>query len=60
MEILDIEYNQQQLMIKALNKYGNNEDAAKALGITGRTLSRWKKKFKVTITKIKSTYEGHG
>lgn len=46
-EILNIEHHYRLLAIKALNKFKDHREAAKAMGITVRTLSRWKKKFKI-------------
>ena len=51
-EIINIEHHQRRLMMKALNRYKNDEEAAAALGIDKRTLVRWKKDFKVVRKKI--------
>ena len=47
-EILNFDYNVKQLTLKALNRCpGNREAAAKLLGISSRTLQRYKKRFRI-------------
>jgi predicted DNA-binding transcriptional regulator YafY len=46
-EILNIDYHNKRLMLKALNKHPTVEEAAKALGISERTLYRWMDEYNV-------------
>lgn len=46
-ETLKIEAHYERLTLLALNKHGNDIDAAAELGISKRTLLRWKKRFSI-------------
>ncbi len=46
-EILNIKYHVKRLVLKALNKFQNNEAAADALEITSRTLIAYKHEFNI-------------
>jgi hypothetical protein len=46
-EILNIEHNVKQLVLKALNKFNNMYDAAAALRINTRTLWRYRNRFDI-------------
>ena len=46
-EILNIEYYYKTFSIKALNKSKTNKEAAQKLGITERTLYRYKKQYNI-------------
>jgi predicted DNA-binding transcriptional regulator YafY len=46
-ETLNIDYHNKRLMLKALNKHPTVEQAAKALGISERTLYRWMDEYKI-------------
>jgi transcriptional regulator with PAS, ATPase and Fis domain len=46
-ETLNIDYHNKRLMLKALNKHPTVEQAAKALGISERTLYRWMEEYKI-------------
>jgi len=46
-EILNIEYYYKIFSIKALNKSKTNKEAAQKLGITERTLYRYKKQYNI-------------
>ena len=46
-EILNIEYHTKILVIKALNRSGMSCEAAQLLGISERTLYRYKKQYNI-------------
>ncbi len=47
LEILNLDYHVCRLTVKALNKFKEYEEAAKALGVTTRTLRNYKRQFKI-------------
>lgn len=55
-EILNIDYHRRRLLLKALNKAGNVEDAAKLLGISWRSVYRLKKEYNIVLEKQTSKY----
>lgn len=55
-EILNIEYYYKTFSIKALNRSKTIKDAANLLGITERTLHRYKKEFNIQFCKEKNEY----
>lgn len=47
-EILNLDYNIKLLTLRALNKFpGDRKSAARALGISWRTLQRYKNRFRI-------------
>jgi hypothetical protein len=46
-DILNIEYHTKRLLLKALNKYRYNYEAARELGICERQLYRYKRQYNV-------------
>lgn len=46
-EILNIQYHTRRLFVKALNKYGTQVEAAKAIEISKRTASKYMQEFKI-------------
>lgn len=55
-EILNIEHHVKILVLKALNRTANHSYAAKELGITERTLYRYKKNFGIAFNKPKNFF----
>jgi len=47
-EILNIEYHRRVLTEKAIRKAGSLEDAAKLLGVSKRTVIRWKRHYRIS------------
>jgi hypothetical protein len=50
-EILNIEYHVKRLVLLALNKSARQFEAAKLLGVSERTLARYKKQFNIGYSK---------
>lgn len=55
-EILNIEYHVKRMIVKALNNTQTHEDAALLLGITVRTLYRYKAQYNVFYDKRSNDY----
>jgi transcriptional regulator with PAS, ATPase and Fis domain len=51
-EILNIDYHNKRLMIKALNKHPTVALAAKELGMSERNLYRWMDEYKVVRVQL--------
>lgn len=49
-EILNIDFHRKRLLIKALNKAGSSEKAALLLGVSQRTVVRYKGVYRITRT----------
>lgn len=56
-EILNLEYHRQRLVLKALNKAGSAEKAAKLLGITSRTVKRYLRQYSIRRCPETKNYE---
>lgn len=56
-EILNLDYNYKRLLVKALNKAQTISEAAFLLGITERTIHRWKNKFNIVFNNIGKFWE---
>jgi hypothetical protein len=46
-EILNIDFNVRRMVLKALNRFTIQKDAAKALGISDRTLIKYKEHYNI-------------
>lgn len=55
-EILNIQYHVGKMIVKALNRAVNVRDAAKLLGVTERTLYRYKWQYNVMYDRKSGTY----
>ena len=55
-ESLNIEWHTKRLCLKALNTTISHDDAAIALGITGRTLYRYKRQFNIGFDKKENRF----
>ena len=55
-EILDIRYHVRLMVLKALNKYKTNKEAAEALGITDRMLRNYKFCFDIEKCPVTKGY----
>lgn len=55
-EILNIEYHVKIMVLKALNRTDNNNDACKLLGISVRTLFRYKISFNIIYDDINNNF----
>ena len=51
-ETLNIDFHRKDLIIKALNKSSNCDEAAAKLGISVRTLYKYKRTYKVSHSKL--------
>lgn len=50
-QILNIDFHRRRLLVKALNKY-NQQEAAKKLGVSRRTVCRWLVQYHVAEHEI--------
>jgi transposase len=57
-EILNIDYNINILMIKALNKAKTNTEAAILLGVEKHTIKTWIERFDIKYNTQTNTYYG--
>lgn len=56
-EILNIEYHKKELVLKALQKFPySREKAARELGISNRTMSRYKNQYNIRYDIKKQEY----
>lgn len=55
-ETLNIEWHIKHLCLKALNRTIHHDEAALALGITGRTLYRYKRQFNIGFDKKENKF----
>lgn len=55
-QILNIEWNVKQRVLKALNTCRNETEASKALGINARTLYSYKKRFEIERCPVLGEY----
>lgn len=56
-EILNIEYHTGILILKALNRFGNTVDAAKALGMSERNVWRLRLQYHITQNRFNKIFE---
>lgn len=56
MEILNLEWNQCQLVLKALNKYKTKMEASKQLGLHERSLYRHMDTYEIVFSEEKRKY----
>ncbi|HVZ95419.1 MAG TPA: hypothetical protein VG847_00985 [Chitinophagaceae bacterium] len=55
-ESLNIEEKRRNLVLKALNKFAREKEAYKALGISEKTLSRYKKNYGIEKCVVTGEY----
>lgn len=55
-EILNIEYHVKRIVLKSLNKTHFVKEAARLLGISERTLHRYKRQFNISYDKKKNEF----
>jgi transcriptional regulator with PAS, ATPase and Fis domain len=53
MEYLNLDYHIKRLLLTAMARYKTQQEQAKALGITSRTLINYCKKYELNYKKIK-------
>ena len=56
-EILNIEYHVKRMVIKALNQTQSHEAAGRLLGVTGRTVYRYKRQFDIVYDAKRNEYK---